>query len=488
MSASPSPSKGRKPRKPFAPKWLVLTHRYLGVSLGLLMLVWFASGVGMLFIHWPKVTSEERAAGLPLMTWAQYRQAPADTPLSAGDLIEDLAGRPILRSGGEVFDLVTGRPLDGVSGEEARWIAAAYARAHGLTARPAEVIAVERDQWTVTGYFNKRRPFWRVRFDDPLASDIYVSQGDGEVSQHTDRAQRVLNWLGPIPHWLYPQVLRQDARLWTQVVIWTSLAGVFLIAIGIYLGLVAWRPWRDERLTPFRGMMRWHHLFGLGAGVLTLTWTASGLLSMQPFGLLDSAPDPRAQAYRAAQEARVEAGPVLAALKAAAPKARQVIVAPFQGEAYLMVDGVRHDAAMRPAALPPSDLAAAAKRLGGEQGLLTVEDAYWYGHHEPARLPVWRVIAADGTRYYLDPATGELLRSFGASARSYRWLHLGLHRLDFIRGFDRGGGWAAAMTALLGVCLVGIGAGVVLAWRRTRHDLGQLGRRLGQFGRARRRA
>ena len=115
------------------------------------------------------------------------------------------------------------------------------------------------------------------------------------------------------------------------------------------------------------------------------------------------------------------------------------------------------------------------------------EVRFLYRDHRP-RLPVWRVIAADGTRYYLDPATGELLRSFGASARSYRWLHLGLHRLDFIRGFDRGGGWAAAMTALLGVCLVGIGAGVVLAWRRTRHDLGQLGRRLGQFGRARRRA
>ena len=478
MSRSPSPSKGRKPRKPFAPKWLVLTHRYMGVTLGVLMLIWFASGIGMLFIHWPEVSREERAAGLPLLTWAQCCQAPAAIPLSAGDLIEDLAGRPILRSGGEVFDLTTGRTLDAVSPEEARWVAAAYARAHGLTARPAQIAAVERDQWTVTGYFNKRRPFWKVRFDDPLASDIYVSQVNGEVAQHTDRAQRVLNWLGPIPHWLYPQVLRQDTQLWTQVVIWTSLAGVFLIVTGFYLGIVAWRPWRDERLTPFRGMMRWHHLFGLGAGVLTLTWTASGLLSMQPFGLLDSAPDPRAKAYRSAQELQVEAGPILAALKAAAPQARQVVVAPFEGETYLMVDGVRHDSAMRPAALPPSDLAAATRRLGGDQRLLSAEDAYWYGHHEPARLPIWRVIAQDGTRYYFDPATGDLLRSFDASARSFRWLHLGLHRLDFIPGFDRGGGWAAAMTALLALCLVGIGAGVVLAWRRTRHDLSQAFRRL----------
>ena len=47
---------------------------------------------------------------------------------------------------------------------------------------------------------------------------------------HRPRASRVLNWLGAVPHWLYPTILRQDATLWSQVVIWTSLIGTFLTA------------------------------------------------------------------------------------------------------------------------------------------------------------------------------------------------------------------------------------------------------------------
>ena len=69
--------------------------------------------------------------------------------------------------------------------------------------------------------------------------------------------------------------------------IWLALGvGIFLTVTGLYLGVVAWRPWRDARLTPFRGWMAWHHLTGLAAGVLTLTWVASGLVSMNPWGFL----------------------------------------------------------------------------------------------------------------------------------------------------------------------------------------------------------
>jgi len=30
-------------------KWLILSHRYLGIALGLLFVVWFASGIGMIY-------------------------------------------------------------------------------------------------------------------------------------------------------------------------------------------------------------------------------------------------------------------------------------------------------------------------------------------------------------------------------------------------------------------------------------------------------
>ena len=37
----------------------MVLHRYVGIAMGLLMLVWFLSGIVMLFVHWPEVTDEE---------------------------------------------------------------------------------------------------------------------------------------------------------------------------------------------------------------------------------------------------------------------------------------------------------------------------------------------------------------------------------------------------------------------------------------------
>jgi uncharacterized iron-regulated membrane protein len=144
-----------------------------------------------------------------------------------------------------------------------------------------------------------------------------------------------------------------------------------------------------------------------------------------------------------------------------------------------MADRVRLDASAKPAPLTPADLAAAAKRLGPvrEAGLLRHEDQYYRGHHEPVALPVYRVIATDGVRFYLDPASGRLLGAIDAKSRGYRWLFEGLHRLDFIDGADRGAGWATAMVALLAFAGLGVATGVWLGWRRATSDIAGLFKR-----------
>ena len=84
----------------------MVTHRYVGVVMGLLMLLWFASGVVMLFVHWPEVSGDERAAGLPPIRWERccvfgdmqdVRQVSSAT-------VEDLAGRPVLRLDGDYYE------------------------------------------------------------------------------------------------------------------------------------------------------------------------------------------------------------------------------------------------------------------------------------------------------------------------------------------------------------------------------------------------
>jgi hypothetical protein len=464
----------------------VITHRYVGVVMGLLMLVWFLSGIVMLFVQWPAVSDEDRAAALAPIDWSRCCAygATVEPQVVRHAVVEDLAGRPVLRLDGDTIDLTTGQPLAHLSAAEAWRVAAGYGAATRLAGKPQSERLIERDQWTVTGQFNPQRPLWRVRFSDRAASDIYVSAHTGQVVQKTDAPTRMLNWLGSIPHWLYPAILRQNGPLWTQVVVWTSLIGTFLTLTGLYLGIVAWRPWGDRRLTPFRGLMAWHHLAGLVAGVLTLTWVFSGLVSMTPFGFLEGGPDSTAERI----SGEVTFGDLKQAIEAARLQrvsARQLTLSPLGGQTHLMADGVRLNAAGQPAPLTPADLAAAGRAAGAvaHQEMITAQDAYYHdGHDERAPMPAWRVVQADGTRLYLDPASGALRVRFDDTGKTYRWLFEGLHRFDFIRGFDRGPGWAAVMIAMLLMAGTGVATGVWLGWRRIQADVGGLVRRTGSPG------
>jgi uncharacterized iron-regulated membrane protein len=485
MSPTAIPSEVPRASKAWAPRRLVITHRYIGVVVGALMLLWCLSGIVMLFVHYPSVPQDERLARLAPIDWSRcctFGNAVQAPVLVSHAAVEGLDGTPVLRlrlASGErkVIDLATGREVRRVSAETAMAVALGFRGEHS---GGGVVTSIARDQWTVSGEFNPARPLWRIRMADPAATDIYVSGVSGEVVQRTTARSRTLNWLGAVPHWLYPTILRQDVKLWSQVVIWTSLVGTFLTITGLYLGIVAWRPFGDKRLSPFRGLMTWHHLLGLATGLLTLTWVASGLVSMNPWGFLDSRDDP-AIARFSGQAATF--GEVQAALTAVAerhPTVGQVRIAPFEGSLYVLAGGRRYDAQGRLAPLGAADLAKAGRELGpiASQGPITAEDPYYFAHHEPVTLPAWRVIRRDGTRVYLDTATGQLLSVVDPAAQQYRWLHLGLHRLDMIPGFSRGAGWSAAMVALLSAVSLGVGSGVWLAWRRISRDLGRLSGRL----------
>jgi len=459
----------------------VVTHRYVGIVMGLLMLLWFLSGLVMLFVHWPEVSEEERARGLSPIAWTRccdFGEVQEVLQVQQAT-VEDLAGRPVLRFDGQALDLASGQEIHRVSSPDAATAAQAYAKAHGIGGRPGTPEVVERDQWTVTGYFNKRRPFYLFHLDDPARTDVYVSAHTGAVSQAIDARGKVLNWLGPIPHWLYPEALRADTKLWAQVVIWTSIVGTFLTVTGLYLGIISWRPWRDQRVTPYRGLMAWHHLTGLFAGLLTLAWVVSGLFSMSPWGFLESPPDDRAEQMTGA----VSFGDLKLAVQAAKAngvQARQLVLAPLGSQVFLMADGRRIDASGRPAPLMPARLAEAAKAIGPirHAETITAPDAYFYDSHDlDAVLPAYRVELTDGVRFYLSPASGEVMARVDGAAKGYRWLFNAPHRFDFVGGLYGGVGWAVAMVLLLVFAGAGVATGVWLGWRRAQADVWRLMRK-----------
>src|SRR5215468_5603295 len=59
-------------------KWLILTHRYLGIPLSFLFLMWFASGIVMIFARgMPSLTPDLRLQRLPALDLSAVRLSPA---------------------------------------------------------------------------------------------------------------------------------------------------------------------------------------------------------------------------------------------------------------------------------------------------------------------------------------------------------------------------------------------------------------------------
>jgi hypothetical protein len=460
---------------------ILLLHRYLGIAVGALMVMWCLSGIVMMYVSYPALDESVRLKHLQPIAWRDCCKI-ADAlraDLSLKRLwIEMLNGRPVLYSGAESrpIDLSTGTWFEEISAGQAAEVAKSYAA--GASSPPAHLLGVvDRDQWTVSGDFNSARPLYHFRLADPADTELYVSSRSGRAVQLSTARERFWNWLGAVPHWLYFTELRQYPKIWSQVVIFTSLLGCFLAGVGIYLGIrqLALRP--AGRWSPYVGFNLWHHIAGLIFGVFALTWVLSGLLSMNPWGWLQGG---GAQAERAAIEGAPRSSADLAAalqnLASAHPAAVTLQAAPLNGELYFIVRGVTGErlrlnergeqAPIRYAEL--KFLAHALDKLEpSTPQLVTQEDSYYFSHHaELAVLPVYRLVLASGTRYYLDSVSGMLLAKLDAQSRAYRWLHAGLHRLDFAAWIRVRPQWDLIVLLLMSGVTVLCVTGAYLGYRR----------------------
>ena len=74
--------KGRASRLPGVAvrikRWLFLFHRWLGVGMCLLFVMWPLTGVVMMYVPFPELTENERHAGLPVLDAGQIRAGPAE--------------------------------------------------------------------------------------------------------------------------------------------------------------------------------------------------------------------------------------------------------------------------------------------------------------------------------------------------------------------------------------------------------------------------
>ncbi len=471
---------------------LVVIHRYLGVIVGLLMTLWCLSGFVMMYQSYPELSVRERLAGLePLRLntcCATGGLLLADDTAIVDFRIEMLAGRPVLnlspdKGVKQIVDLTTGAPVGPLSDADVLQVARAYGEGAHISGQPRLLPDVVRDQWTVQTA-RRNAPVRHLAFDDAKASEIYVSGLSGEVFQDTSRRERLLSWLGAVPHWLYPTILRENVNLWSQLVIWTSVAGVFLTFTGLYVGVVRWIGAPKGRASPFRGLWMWHHMIGLVFGVLTLTWVASGLLSMNPWGLLEDRENTAPDVFAGTMTLRDVKSFVGKAGAWGDGDIVQLRATPVGGRVYAVAldrfgDEVRMDGEARPRPLTEADVRAGLSKLPlSSVSRIETEDAYYYGHHQPVTLPVYRAVLKDRdvTRLYIDARSGLVLRSVGSAARQARWLQAGLHDFD-LPVLRRRPLWDVAVLLFLTGASVLCATGVWLAIRRLGLDFRRLSRR-----------
>lgn len=452
--------------------------------------MWFVSGVVMMYVAFPALSEKERLAALPELTWEIVALSPDAAMTAAGatrfprDIrLSMLADEPVYRLTGwdgrrQAVSAVDGRAITEVSAQQAL----AAAAHHPASRAPRLAGIVDRDQWSVTARYDSLRPLYLIDLGDDAGTELYVSAQGGEIALDTTRTERVWNWLGSIPHWIYPTVLRKDGPLWRSVVLWISGVCLIVGVTGIWIGILRVRlkrPYSGGRITPYRGWMAWHHVTGLIAGLFVLTWTFSGWLSLNPGGYFAS----RAIAREVMQRYAGHETPDIAARLPVAQRSG-VVEARFVwlgGTAMMILagrDGVQTpvDPASGEAIRLDSDrLWTAAARLLPDARLVNRQtlreyDAYWYAHHQDRELPVLRARFDDSEQswFHISPVTGDVLGRVDGGRRAYRWLFNALHSLDLPLLLMVRPAWDVVVVLLSMLGAIVSVSGVVIGWRYLR--------------------
>lgn len=486
---------------------LIEVHKWLGIVLAPFFLMWFLSGLVLHFVAFPELTPDERLRALPVLDAPSGCCLGPDAAAARAGLAFDEArfglrgDEPVWRLRGRapgtgdaarwhVVDARTGALRPGLSTAAAAQLAETFSGRRALRAE-----RLERDQWTVPQALDPYRPLARVDLDGADGLVLYVSLDAAEVVRDTRRAERFWNWIGAVPHWIYPTVLRRFPQAWHQVVVALALPGVVLAASGLMLGL--WQLFLNRsRWIPYRQpWLRWHHILGLVAGAFTLTWILSGLLSMNPWDVFTprGAAAPELARWRGPPAAATsDPAAILARARARGLRPRELELVRIDGQAWYRLDdeldqwlvradgaGGAADADAEPLAmLPDATMTAALRRLRPDAGSpalarLDAYDTLYYAaapadtagarHRRP--LPVWRADWADGTTLYADPRAGRILLRAEASGRWQRHLYHGLHTFDYAALTTRP--WLRH-ALIVGMSLLGMGlcaTSCVIAWR-----------------------
>lgn len=265
---------------------MMTLHRRLGLIVGPAVLLWFLSGLVLLWVPYPSLTEREwllTAQSIqPHNCCAALSRllARLDRPEGIESVrIRMVGGRPVataqfLNGTMAALTVDTAEPIVPLTRDWAHRVASQAAP--GMLVEQMDLI--DHDVWTVHQRFDPYRPLWKVQLSGDRRSVLYVSSVTGDVVQDTTADERRWNLVGAVIHWWYLPWLRRHWAWWDHVVWWVSAIGTVTVVAG---GLILGRAWAKHGWSGlFVGRWRVHRVLGVIAGISACCWMASGWLSM----------------------------------------------------------------------------------------------------------------------------------------------------------------------------------------------------------------
>ena len=422
-------------------------HRILGTVLSILFLMWFLSGMVMMYHTYPSLTMQQRMQHAESLQVSDSLYLPACAQSVA---FERVAGRNVClvktTQGEMMLDARTGQRISELTPEELMSVASRWSSATPTLIETLQEI----DVWLIGVMPFSDFPVYHYALNDGQGSELYLSSRTGRALQLTDNSSRFWAWVGAIPHWIYIKQLRATGRQpWTDVVLWLSGFGIFMVLTGLVVGIrslwMARRRGSHRSLSPYaRPLFRWHHLTGLCFGLFVLTWIFSGFMSLADAPQLlwpvhgghsarDMEPDTLSVAHF-----HLNLDKVMAMDEVKRVELKELGGMPFY-HVFTAIDDYLVDASAAEArrvelsAGQCRNMVQAVHHAGVavQATMLEAYDDYYVSQKHSLPLPVCRVSVADadGSTYYINPKNGAC-RYYNHNRRAGKWMYTGLHALN----------------------------------------------------------
>jgi hypothetical protein len=433
----------------------------MGICLCIPFLIWFLSGLVLMYCDYPTISEDSRLQHLAPIDKDAVRISPEVAAGRSGIShpaevqLSSILSRPVYRfRSGQQIGIVyadSGEVFHGFQQAQARQVGAAWVHMRPEEAKLEARQTQESDQWTVQQHYQAYWPLWK--FSWPGGEVTYISDVSGQVVQYTTRRSRLGAYLGAIPHWIYITELRRRASMWTRTVILISGAGSVLTLLGLIIGFWTYSPRKRYRFEgspshiPYSGQTRWHMILGLTFGFVTFTWILSGMFSMDPIRWPENPMEDNVQGSLVGANWNCNdfgggIKNILSELQKRLPVRELTLTyfggkpmylafaSPFEtaivsenGSVQTLLEQQTVQSIVAPAVQPYSI---------AESRLVTRYELYYVDRKNRLRLPALylRINDPQQTILYIDMYSGTVARSYSRWERLDRWLYEGLHDFD----------------------------------------------------------